>query len=432
MILSRAIAYRLFSGSGRPVANLTFRMLAFGITLALLTAMATRFTPQLTVNYSVPTRLALIFLLSTTFVTILFVLSDGYQRVFMARLRILDYLPLPRRRMIGLSLLAFLPLTLLACALVVPVMCRAFSGQQPVILSVVICAVCCLIPVATNIALRIFASPITSHPQLGRLLMTGLSLAIAWRVNTAPEQGWAQIVLVATLLMILIPVYLSRRPLRSNDILYSLPVGEWQNPNMFTQLPIRAVRTGRYLGANGLLAAALLCLILVAWRLPTVVPFDAGCMFVLLLAGTFGQEARTLSKRRYPIELVQYGELCRWLAATWALAFVNALLFVGLCLTAASLWFPDAINVGYGRVACIAICLIAGAILSGSAIVPQKQDILAQFASTGLYAIVAWGVLKVLSSSISPVILSAAIVSACLLLSYVFERKRWVATYCKT
>jgi hypothetical protein len=110
------------------------------------------------------------------------------------------------------------------------------------------------------------------------------------------------------------------------------------------------------------------------------------------------------------------------LVASWALVFANALLVVIICLVVASLWFPDGLSVGYGRVVGLGLSLTAVAVLAGSLVVPQKQDILAQFASTALYAVFAWCTMRFISDHAGYGLVTVSIIFVCLALSYVGQR----------
>ncbi|HUC89693.1 MAG TPA: hypothetical protein VMR45_02740 [Patescibacteria group bacterium] len=419
---------RLFAGAGRPVVDLWSRLLLFVCGLALLAALAIKFTPPIALGYTTLNLLSLQFLLGVVFVALLFLLSDGYQRTFMVKLNIIYFYPISRKQIIWLSLLAYAPMVMLVYSIVLPVIIKTFYGQQPLAALLISSTACCTLAIACNIFLRIFDSKLSVSPQATRLAMIAAATLMAWRINERPGRIWLVPVSGLAIILAAMLIYLAHRPVVASYKLSRIPVRPFNNLNIMNELYARALRNGRYLGANCVLIIAVIGLSLLSWRMPSVLPFDAVCVVVLLLVGTLGQEARALSRRFYPIELVRYGLVRKWLVASWALVFANALLVVIICLVVASLWFPDGLSVGYGRVVGLGLSLTAVAVLAGSLVVPQKQDILAQFASTALYAVFAWCTMRFISDHAGYGLVTVSIIFVCLALSYVIEKVRWTTT----
>jgi hypothetical protein len=232
-------------------------------------------------------------------------------------------------------------------------------------------------------------------------------------------------------LQLLLTTWLVHRPTITQYALLRTPVIEGR-PGIMSALPLRALRTARYVGSNFILAVVMVFVFLMARAEVPIAPLDGAVLISLLLIGTLGQEARALSTARYPTELTLYGLLGKWLAGTWLLAIVHGLLWIDVCLGIVRIWSPHGLTIGPAQAGLIGLSCIAAGTLAGSLVVPNKQDILAQCGSTVVYGILVWIVLKIpttaLGAQVHPLVWAAIVCVLCFTLAYICECRRWHQT----
>jgi hypothetical protein len=228
-----------------------------------------------------------------------------------------------------------------------------------------------------------------------------------------------------------IAVSLLLRPVRRPPVQPRQEVIEHSAVNLSRALFLRAGRTARYRSANLLLITVLTVGGLVAWFREDVLPFDALAVILVSLVGTLGQEARGLSRRTHPIELLQYSLFGRWLRGIWTLALGNGVVVITALLLCAALCFQGALSVTYFHVACVGIGLLAAGVLAGSLVVPNKGDLLAQLASAIVYAVLVWLLLRLLGTEMEVwqlTLTTLGVAALCLGMSWLAEHIRWLIT----
>jgi hypothetical protein len=430
MQLTRAVIYRLFAPTGNPLRS--FRMRCFGFVLAIvvLGGLATRAAPTYLWRYGRTNELLLVCALSCFFTSVTYLLSDGAHRVFMERLRILQYMPIRLPVLRRLQLLAYVPITCTGFAIIVPAMYKAFAyGANRAVLWGVICA-SFILTATCHVALRTAQSRLSEHARMIAAGSAGGMLLLAWEITNSRGAPWLwqRLLLLMIVVHVALCMYALRRPPKTTFDARITTRTEWRKVTIAGSFAIRAYRTRRYAGSNLLLLLILISLSVYAVLQKGAISYNAVAVLCLLLTGTLAQESRTLSPTYWPLELFLYSRFGRWLRATWLLAFANAIFFTELLLVTAVVMFPHSISVTYGQMICIGMCLTAVATVAGALAVPNKDDILAQFASTALYGGLAYGVMRLLGgqSGTRSLFLTAATVGAGLGLSYVVEKIRWL------
>jgi hypothetical protein len=224
--------------------------------------------------------------------------------------------------------------------------------------------------------------------------------------------------------------YLAQRPLRQYYEKIHIPLMEGQ-PGIIGEVPLRAMRTNRFFGVTAVLFGVVLLVGLFARARTSVIPLDGVMLIAMVLIGTLGQEARVVSGLR-PVELTYYAALRRWLSGTWLSALIYGLVWIDLCLIAAQVWSPHGLSVGYMHVGLLGVVFVALGIAAASIIVPAKDDIMAQCASTALYGLFVWMALKLPTLSglehVPWVAWVAAMLGISLIVSFGCERRRWLKT----
>lgn len=431
MSIWSAVIFRLFAGGDQRKRTIWVRICLFGMCLIGLAWLIYRMTPTSVLPSSTLQHSALLWVVVCTLVTAVFMVGHGPQLGFLARLKVLDVVALPGKQILMAQCLACAPLVLVAGALTLPMVFKAFglTLAQPTMWFVTVVA--WAVTTFTNILLRISTSRTNSLAQFISSIALGCGVVLGWFL-VQPSHGHTIPIILSMLLLLgqlwLIFKFLFDRPTRTDYESRTTFVRERKRLTLIGAYFLRASRNARYLGANALLLLAAAGLSAVAWWRPAYIPFDAVVVGVLLLAGTFGQEARTLSSRHLPVELVFYDAFIQWLSAVWLVALGNTALFASLLIVAGGS-FAGSLSVSYLTALCTALCLAGAGTLAGSLIVPRKDDILAQFASTALYAGLAWLVLQL--SGIRPgmlLLVTAGIIGLCLGVSCISEHLRWMLT----
>jgi hypothetical protein len=426
MTVLQAAWYRLYASRATNRAQCVgWRLGLCAVLCSVLGVLLFRLTPAMALGAGLIPTVCLAFCLVSTITTLLFVCICGYQQQFMTRLAVLQYLPLKSWQRRGLHWLSFVPAIFLTASVAIPLTIRVLMGTSADIRIFIYVLASYAAVVLCNVLLVTTRQPLSLAPRVVGLGSVGLNAVAVWQLMHTPNIWWQSAALLLIEAHMFFAIYASRRPPYIGSAKVRLPIWQIRRLTIETGLWIRAVRTARYLGANGVLLLIVSALMIAAYRNPAL-PFDAIGLIAVLLLGTLGQEARNMSLRRHPIELVLYGLFNKWFAATWLLAIVNAFCVLVMFLGGAVLGFPQGLGVPYGYVMCVGFCLVSLGLLAGSILVQQKGDMVTQLASTALYGGMAWGVLRVLPvEPIGQTVASAAVlVIACLAIAYVVERAR--------
>ncbi len=434
MTFWRAVTYRLFAGNGSPLASVTRRTVAFVLGVVLVVAIIWHYTPQLTLPYDTSVLAALVWAFSFAGVLLVGALTDACQQLFLAKLHAITLLPLQSTALRKMYMYASVPVGLVAVVLVATAVSRSFAGSMPWYYAAGGSVAACTLAAFTDILLRIvrFSSSWQPHAWRCAFIMCGVwmgySLATASEnVHTAYQAGIAGMIIAAVVLTAI----LTRRPIRTEYASPHLPVIEGR-PGICEALSIRSLRTARYAGTNIVLAAAVVCTVMLCRTPHPVIALDGAVLLVLMLIGTLGQEVRSLSPPRYPLELLLYGAFRRWVLANWLLAYIHGLIWIDITLWSIWLWAPHSLTVSVVEAGMVGLGFIAAGMAAGSIIVPQKYDILAQCASTGLYAAFVWAFIKLSAMAsdwrISPVVMALIEVAASTVIVYGVEYIRWKQT----
>ncbi|HSX16694.1 MAG TPA: hypothetical protein VLH86_01175 [Patescibacteria group bacterium] len=429
MTLARAALYHLFAGrnSGRAAR---LRIVLFSVGLCLVAALTYKLTPQTVFGYDITAVFSLLFVLTFLFTTSLYIFTAGAQRVFLRRLEVVNQLPLRRVQIRYLLALAYAPVTLLGCAVIVPAACSVFRGRLGAVATIFSALVCFTLVATSTILARTTEFRFNKYVQPAGLVSLFLGLLLAWKMAASggPDYVLQGLVLGIVFFHVGLVVFLLRCRPKMNYSSVSRPVREYMRLGISTALILRALRTGRYRGANFTLAATFFGLACVARASPTLL-FDPVVAITILLVGTFGQEARSISKCRYTIEQVRYGLFNRWLIASWALAFLNAVAWLATIYGTSALLGLD-INIGFIQAACVCIGLVSTAIMAASLVVPQKNDMLAQIGGAAIYSALAWCVFRTIGHTQrnEQMLITISLIVICLSASYVWERTRWATT----
>lgn len=433
MRLSQAVVYRLFAGErGRPRHSLFVRAACFAGVLMIMVVAAFRLTPRFAVIYPGAQIAMLIPMLCFAGVALIGLLTDAYQRAFMTKLRVLTVLPLSPATGFRMHVYAQLPIYIIATALIATILSVVFAASLCWYTLLLYGVVWCAIAAAGDIVLRVGRLSNAGAYLLRLLLCAGavyeghhlLSLPLA---DSMYRSG--MYIGVALLSYSFLAYLLLRRYAYARTTTIRLPIIEGRL-SLLSAFPIRAFRVPRYIGTNVVLFFASLGVAMVAMK-QSFIPIDGGLMILLLLIGTLGQEVRTLSSRFYPLELSFHAAFNKWIIGTWLLALVHGLVWIDIGLAIVRLWSPHGLEVGYMYAGLFGLCCIAIGIAAGSIVVPCKYDILSQYASTVLYGLLAWLVIKV---SNAPAFLHIqlmgmmSIFCICLTISYLIERRRWLKT----
>ncbi len=193
---------------------------------------------------------------------------------------------------------------------------------------------------------------------------------------------------------------------------------------------LRALRNRRYRAANGVIIGVFSLLSLAAWVNSKVVPFEAAAALTLLIAGTLGQEVRSLSRAPYAVELIEYGVVGRLNVAGWVLLCTNVAVIIDLILVIGRWLFPGQLGIGVIQMAALGFVLAAASALGSALAAPRREDIVGQLKVTLLYGLEVWGILKVtgaLSEANAMVMLalSASFVALCIVVTWRIEKWRW-------
>ncbi|MET0779793.1 MAG: hypothetical protein ABWY71_03080 [Candidatus Saccharimonadales bacterium] len=354
MQLVRAVIYRLFAPTSSPRRSFRLRCFGFAAAVAVLGWLAVRAVPDYLWRYGQANELLLAGALSCFFTCVMYVLSDGAHRVFIERLRLLQYMPIKPTMLRQLQMLVYVPITVAGFTTIVPAMYKAFAhGTNQLMVGSIVCATF-ILTAACHVALR------TAQGWLGeqaRVIAAGSGICMllfAWRVTSSGDvpTSWQGLLLFVAALHIILLVYALRCPPKTTYDERIATRTEWQRVTIAGSFAVRGYRTGRYVGANMLLLLILIGLSVYTALQKGTISYDAAAVLCLLLAGTLAQEARTLSPVRLPLELLLYSRFDKWLRATWMLAFANAIFFTELLLVTAIVVFPHSISVTYGQIVC--------------------------------------------------------------------------------
>jgi len=429
----RAITYRLFAGTvQRPAIGLRIRAGLFCSGLLVLAGLSYKSAPHFAAQHDVPLLVAQVCTFSFFGVLAIGSIADSHQRAFLEKLRLLAAMPLPVSYIRRAYLYAALPVNLVAMALVAPALFAAFGASiRPLPLALLIAAYSCTAALYDSL-LRIARMPMLAAYAI-RFVTLALFAALARILFTAGPHatGWCYASVACGGLCAVVIALFVHRPLRTEFTKLAVPIIEGK-PTLISQLALRALRLARYVGANIMLWSMAGGLALLSFSEHPLFSPDGALLMVLLLAGTLGQEARAVSARLYPVELVLYGLPYRWLLATWLLAVVNGLVCVDICLAGLVVWAPNALSISSMQAGYVGLACIAAGIASGSIIVPQKHDILAQCASTALYGGFAWAIIKLFGvtglHSWHYMALGIGLLALSIGISYVSEKIRWTIT----
>jgi len=431
-MLWRAISYRLFAGSAHsPRMSLLMRSAAFGIGIAALGALSYTYAPRLAVTYPLPHLLPLLFAGCVSTVMMVSIIAEMYQSSLLERLKLLQYLPLTTRQVRRAYAYAALPVGLVVTALAVPAITAIFSHSLRLPVLALVAFIYSGGALLYDALLRTaYMHNAWRYGARGATLIISLSLARMLFLSGQHITIWLWATTLFAILWVVFLVRLSQMPVRTDYAMSAIPVIEGR-PTLITQVTLRAMRIGRYVGTNILLLLVIAGVAGTSLSRHATFPVDGALLLALLLIGTLGQEARAISHRRYPTELTMYAMPLHWLVATWILTVINALIYIDVCLAVIIAWAPYGLSISYMQAGYMGIALVGAGIISGSVIVPQKRDILAQCASTALYAGCSWGLIKLFSRTLDDMryaVLGVAVLLASMIAAYLCERIRWIIT----
>jgi hypothetical protein len=327
--------------------------------------------------------------------------------------------------------MAYAPITIASFALICPAVYKSFAtGTNQLVTIVVTCATFSIIA-GCHMLLRTAQGRLGEYAQALAIGSAAAALLLSWQaVNTGGSGMLWQCLIISIVGMhaILLVYELYCRPKTIFEI-RAASRRQWHWVTIAGSFVIRAYRTRRYRGANIFLFILLVGLSAGVALHRQIMPYDAVAVICLLLGGTLAQEARTLSSA-YPVELFLYSSFNQWLRSTWMLGLSNGVVFIEMLLVIAFVVFPESVSATYWQMICIGTCLTAVATAAGALVVPDKNDILAQLASTFLYGGFAYGVMRLIGgqTGIKMTILSAVIIVASAGLAYAAERVRWLTT----
>ena len=434
MTLWRAVTYCLFTGdTGRPAVNIWIRAGLFGSGLVLVGTLGYRMTPHFVRVYPKGQLLALLFVLCMSGIMLVGVLADTYQRAFLTKLHVLRFLPLPPVKSQLIHGYAQMPINLAAMVLIVSALLSVYAGNGPWYGLIVASVLFCSLAIAGDVVMRMSAIYLPVLYMLRIALLMVLLYFVHMLVGSLDDNHQLRYVAATGCVAICysaVIYHLARQPAAVHAARFHTPVVEGRL-SIMSALPVRALRTARYMGTNIVLALISLMVLLAARSQQSFLPLDGIVVVALLLIGTLGQEARALSRVRYPLELSLYGSFGAWLAATWTLAVIHGCIWIDICLAIVRLWSSDGLSVGYAQAGFLGISFIAAGIVAGSVIVPQKHDILAQCASTAVYGLLVWLVIKLSTVPFAahmPLLQTAGVVMLSLTIAGLCEYVRWHKT----
>jgi len=396
----KAATIQLFAGTGRPHISIVVRSVSFMTGLLLLAGLLWRYTPHLHVPGDTVTLCALGWSFSMAGVLLIGALTDAQQQTFLAKLTCFTMmLPLKRTTLSRLYMYASAPINLAEVVLVTTVLGAAVLHDLPWYYALAALVPACLLAAFTDNLLRIARVSASWQPYVWRYGLVTCAGWLGYSLLTVPLDS--QIIYEAAIggmsfAVLILSITLAARPLRTTFEAFHIPVIEGR-PGVCEALPLRAFRTSRYIGANLVLAVAVVGLAVLCRAPNPQMPIDAAVLVLMMLIGTLGQEVRALSPARYPIELTLYGAFHRWLCAQWLLSAINGLIWIDITLWVVWLWAPQSLTVSITEAGIIGLGFIAAGMAAAAIAVPQKQDILVQCASTGIYALLLWGFMKLLS-----------------------------------
>ncbi len=426
MSLPSVIFLRLFSTGKHPGLSLVWRALAFGIVLVGLSIATYRATPMLVLGHGNTNifRALCAALIVCVGNSALFILLHGHYIAGAKRLRLLWFMPLSATQYKLAYALAGLPIVVLALGV------SAASAERMTHSNVLVVVLAEVLSMATLLLLRVMQARWKLFPQamsLGLLVSGAVLLKALLAHGPIGANQYLPALYVLAGLHGAIAIYASKQqPLQ----LVSSERGEVteRRVGLLGAFGLRALRTRRYLAALGLLGAVLVGSLIAVKR--GAMPMDAAAVLVVLLMGTLAHEARSLSRRCYPLEAVHFGALARMLQATWLITALAAALCVGGLLLAAKLWFGGQLGVTPLYVIAFGASVVALAVLAASVVVPQASDIVAQLLSAAVYGVLVWLLFKVFRGADDTAVLvrAAAICVSSLASAYYVEKRRWLVT----
>jgi hypothetical protein len=366
----------------------------------------------------------------------IFLFTHTFQHSALDKLRVLDAMPLSRRQRLGLYMYSFLPVTFGIVAISVPACYRIFgtylsdmqfwATTSAAILASVLFHICVRI---TTHRLQDAAQPASLAIIIVAYLCGNKILSSIGTSHVAVYGAWAMAVL-----LLAVALAVMRLPVGIGGERKGLPMLlSHKHLTVSASVMARALRTGRYLSAVVMTMGIVAGMLVASYRYPERLPFDVTLMVGILLVSTLAQEIRSLSRKIYPLEAVQYGQVFAWLRGQWLAVYFNCAVVTGVLLLAAHIFFAGSLSVSMPYAASIAAMLAAIGVLTSSIVVPQKNDILSQLGSTLVYAAGAWAAFKYLSGfeSLSTVwlyVAAGAVIAGCLAISYSIEKMRWLKT----
>jgi hypothetical protein len=396
--------------------------LIFAVTVVL------RITPSLSyVDESSAACLA--FALATLIVSLVYVGMTYTQQAVLQRLQVILYMPVRQVVLRRFFWVAYLPAITVCVVIVLAVLWGLFGASSYFPDALIAGASALVVSIVFHTMLRITDTVLLPAARaISSVVAVGMAFAAWWVMEGRAGLSGAYITAGLALIMTAISLRLFRAPLITVQGRAVHIVKEYTALRFGSSMYVRALRNVRYRGTNIFLMVLLsgLCVLV---QVRPILPFDAVCALMLFLTGTLGQEARSLSSVRYPVEMVLYGRLGMWLRSIWGLAFINAAFFTDLLLLIAIVWFPNGVGIEYMQVASIGWGLVGAGLLTASLVAPRRDDVLTQLLSMVVYGALTWVVFHN-SAGRHPVstlaIMAGCIV--CLAFSYWSERIRWALT----
>lgn len=423
-------AYRLFAGSrGLPRRSFNNRAAIFCIIVTLIAYLITRFCPTLA-PVEASRAAALMGMTILVITTMVFICTSYVQRAAALKLYVFSQLPVRSSLRYALAAMAYTPVVFLSFGLVMSCSVALFNASLAVPFIIVLASLFLGVAAAWHVLVRMTRSALADAVRPVSFLVLAVGLEMGWGIVGGTSTLYVYGALLAYALLMCSSLWLLRKPLLCwMPAMAQRIVREHRLLSMTSALYVRARRAPRYIGANVILVILLAASVALAWYKPGM-SFVGASSLVLLLGGTLGQEIRAMSPRVYPLELLLYGRVRKWVSALWIVGGCNAAFFTALTVIVALLWFPHDVGVGYMQMLSTGVCLIAVGLLAGSLIVPVSNDILMQMVSTILYGALCWAVLYVMAGQtvIGQWMVAATVLSGAAVVAYGVEMSRWLRT----
>lgn len=438
MSLGLAVAYRLFAPGEKPRRTLLVRSFYLVVAVVTIGVLLYRTVPTDLFQYlalSQHHRLLFVALMTTSLLSLLFMLTHYQYSTVLTRLRVVRLLSVTEHRMKMLYASAFVPLAIAGYVWLSIVSWRLVGNAVPAYWFWSVCTVSFTVVFLLHTGLRIMgggrlraAQPLAAATTILPLLILQDMFRMLPQVSGASSiAGIAFFCVIVGCAVSVISGSIRGSGEQATHL--RLP---YTHLNLSLLVAARALRSRRFLHAHLLIVVIVASLCLSSYTWPHVLDFNLAAAAAILVVGTSAQEVRSLSAYRYPIELVFYGKVRQWVGSLWIGNGMAGGLFILGVLIAAVMPSAGTLDISLARLGCITVMLLTiGACLS-SLIVPRQKDIGSQFANSFVYIIASWVVFKYVGGMrVTDTLLvccTLGIVLAGFGLSYGLEKARWIKT----